>query len=282
MKRSPTNIRPPADTTGEGRGFLDNKAFDALVQNHGYLNVIIDKALDCPCRVKNSGENLSRCKNCGGSGVVYINRFQSTVVIQSMNQETKYKTWTESMMGMARITSRNVEELTMGDRVTVPSIKMSRLEVCWAYEKVNNPGEWYFKLNYIPVDIVYLFYFRGPDESLGVMDQENIRIEDTWLIITELPEDIYQEEGSPTFAIRYRFNPTYIVTDNTRAGITAPNQTDQGIQYENLPIYVVARLAHFLADEGGVEGEPDSIELFDNSIDPGCLNSPTGISGDEC
>lgn len=90
--------------------------FDALVDNKGY-EVIWERAIPCPCSKR--VQHQSTCRNCGGSGWVFINPTRIKAVCQSLNKNTRYKDWSVEMLGTAAITVKSMFHLNFMDKIMI-------------------------------------------------------------------------------------------------------------------------------------------------------------------
>src|SRR4051812_13252767 len=95
---------------------FDPSKFNELISDKGY-DVYHDKALVCPCSVKNSGSALPNCNNCLGFGFIYVDRTETRLAVQGMKADVRYENWTRDTAGMARVTARAVDKLGYMDRI---------------------------------------------------------------------------------------------------------------------------------------------------------------------
>ena len=105
--------------------------FDALVDNKGY-EVIWERAIPCPCSKR--VQHQSTCRNCGGSGWVFINPTRIKAVCQSLNKNTRYKDWSVEMLGTAAITVKSMFHLNFMDKITIENSISPQSEVLIARE----------------------------------------------------------------------------------------------------------------------------------------------------
>ena len=96
--------------------------FNELVSDKGY-DVWHDKALQCPCSVKNAGQPLPNCDNCLGTAWFFVNRSETRMVVQGMKADVRFENWTRDTAGMARVTSRAVDKLAFMDRIILKDVE---------------------------------------------------------------------------------------------------------------------------------------------------------------
>jgi len=263
--------RTPANTSGKANVDLVKSDFDALVWNKGY-DVYVDKAIKCPCATKNNGAPLSSCKNCGGSGWTFVNRYQTKMILQSMNIDTQYKEWSEERLGTVRITARTEDELALMDRITLLSGLMSDTETIHPFKKNNALKS---RLNQPPVEIEEIFAFVESGQELKkLVYGTDVSVEGTDFsvsgnILTFSNE--YLAWPNFTVSIRYKHYPSYHVIDLPRGVIEteALDRSSGKREYNKLPIHAVGRLAHYVMDEQNIAED----FILDNSYDVNCVGS---------
>lgn len=251
----------PPNTQGKARVDLIKSDFDALVWQKGY-DVFLDKAIKCPCRNVPDAQGLSNCKNCGGSGWLFINRKKTRMVIQSMNIDTRYKEWSEEKLGTARITALNEEQLAYMDRITVATGMITTSQVL--FFKKHSDGKWRAMCIYPILELVDAFIFDKPEDPLikAEKGQDFEIVNKNWI---ELSETHTQKEH-PTISLRYRHNPMFHVVDLTRNVMTT-KAIQKGKDIDtSMPLSAVAKLAHYVLDEQNFNGD----YLNDNDYSEGC------------
>ena len=250
---APISTTQPS-TVGKGRVDLVKSDFDALLVQKGY-DVYLDKVVWCPCRRVADRQPLSSCRNCGGTGYVYINRYKTRMVIQSMNIDTKFKEWSEERVGQARITARDEENLTFMDRITVIGAETTTSQVL--FPRVFD-GEVKIKTTYSVsvVDEMYAFESNGtPLKKL--YENTDYTIVDNIITLS----DTYSTWEDFTISIRYRHEPSFHVIDMVRETMNTIISTSTGEKKTVMPISAVARRSHYVLDEQNYNGDL----LLDNS-----------------
>jgi hypothetical protein len=81
---TPINVGPP-------RADFDRGRYDEILYQKG-VDCEVEKAIQCPCRTSKIGP-LSTCKNCGGTGWIFVNRRMSRLVLQGMNLQRTDENW---------------------------------------------------------------------------------------------------------------------------------------------------------------------------------------------
>lgn len=253
----------PPNLQGQARVDLRKRDFDAIVWQKGY-NVYLDKALRCPCRNSNDHQALSSCKNCGGSGWVYLNRYQTKMVLQSMNLDTKFKEWSEERIGTVRITAMKRDELAFMDRITLIDGREIVNDVVFPKEYY---GELRARVNYeiLEIDEIFLFDSTGlPLKQLTEGIDFEI-LQDNLNRPTNLLRFDTQYSGleNMTVSIRYQYAPQFHVLDITRS-IMATQELDKSDGSDivsQMPVSAMGRRSHYVLDEQNYNND----FLLDNS-----------------
>jgi hypothetical protein len=248
--------------------YFDKNDFDETIWKHGY-NVIIEKALKCPCKSTGS-DNLSNCKNCGGTGWIFINPIQTKAVLRSQNLTTKFKDWSEINIGNVNITVRDIDKLAFMDRLTVldgESIHTQNATLRM-YE-----GVLFAFLDYDPKCVSVVFLFKDPKEKLIHLNKTvDYTIIDSKIIL----DTKFIKKGQPmyndmTISLRYIHAPQYHVIDIMRDVIVSPTAESFGNQITQMPISAQGRRAHYVLNRQNFEGNL----ILDNSYQKLCVE-------DEC
>lgn len=264
--RVPIYKTPPTD--GLPKVGWDVDRFERLIYQQGY-DVDIDRALVCPCRDKTSGSALSTCKNCLGRGWFFVDRTQTRIIGQSMDNKRRHEKWTSADTGIGRFTSRAIDKLNYMDRIILKELEAFRAELLRPH--VDDEGELIAYPIYEPINVTNIFLFIGdatkllpiPD-SMYQVDGNLIRFDKS--LLEEVPvTDLNQSEPQLSISIRYNYHPVYHVLEANRelmkVRAAANCYTDE--QLRSMPINVIARKAHYMfgAQEWGNE-------LFDNTVVP--------------
>lgn len=258
------NQRPTAN--------LIKNDFDSLVWNKGY-DVIKETGLKCPCKSKTTNQQ-SNCKNCGGSGWLFINPTQTKMVLTSMNRNTQYKEWSEESIGNVSITALSEEHLSFMDRVTVLDGNSIFSEVLFMKKyssedsvssslSVSNSSSaasmvYYFKSNYDIKELLYIAIFNGTQNKLVplIYGEDFIYKDNRITFLTAINYiNPLTEDQDISITVRYKHSPQFYIVDipretmqtNTRiAGVD-----DNGI---SMPIHAIGRRSHYVLDDQNFEG----------------------------
>lgn len=256
----------PANTTGKARVDFVRSDFDAVIEQKGY-RVYHDKVMRCPCRTNQRTDALSSCRNCGGSGYVYINRFSTKMVLQSINLDTKFKEWSEERIGTVKITARESEDISFMDRITVRDAETISSEVL--HPKNQNEYEGtptlYARVIHPIVEIDDIFAFEEVDKKLVKMTHG---VDYTFSENVITFNNSYLNWDNFTVSIRYKHNPSFYIIDMVRDVMTTTVKGEDGRDAQvQMPVHAVGRRAHYVLDEENLDGT----YLIDNSYEISCL-----------
>lgn len=246
------------------QSFFKKNDFDVTIWNHGY-DVIVEKAMKCPCKSKGT-DNLSSCKNCGGSGWFFINPIQTKAILHSMNLQTKFLEWTETNVGTVNISVRDIDRIAFMDRISV-------LQGISTHQQTIFPRRFndiiFAFLDYTPKEVESVFLFVTANEKLTKLEQgTDYNIVDYKIIF----DNKYANIENLTFTIRYTHAPQYHVIDLPRDLMVSTIRTvDNKRAKAQMPVSAVGRRAHFVLDRQSFEGDL----YFDNSYEElKCCDGP--------
>ena len=119
------------------RADFNRTDFETLIQQKG-RNTILEKAIQCPCKSKDSNQQ-SNCKNCGGSGFSFVNPKETRMVLQGMSAKEEFLQNGSSLTvtGDLKVTASDTEELAYMDRLTVQDAEAIFSEVLFFKTKGN-------------------------------------------------------------------------------------------------------------------------------------------------
>lgn len=241
------------------------KDFDELISSHGY-DAFIDRAMRCPCVDKATGQALSTCKNCLGKGWFFINRTETRVIAQQMNNKKQYQDWSEINRGTASITTRGVDKLGFMDRII-----LTQLEAY--YSEVINPKLFDSKIIayplYEPLEITNIYMFASDDTKLIPLKNTDYNIIGNKIEFNADLLDLIQindpniTEAPMSISIRYTHYPVFHVIDSNRELMKVREQgcTYSDEKLKDMPINVTARKAHYIFDS-----QKYNEDIFENSI----------------
>lgn len=228
--------------------------FDAANEAHGY-NVIIERALKCPC--KSSGtDNLSSCRNCGGSGWFFINPTQTKSIIHSMNRNTQYKEWSETNLGQANFSFRDINRIGFMDRISL----LDGISLYNQIIQIKKHGTILFSfLDYVPIEVKDVFLFQSNNVPLIRLTQNDYVINQYKFILNSSFTTQFNNQinnGGLTLSISYNHRPQFHIIDinrDTMAAKSIENKQDNGIV--DFPISAIGRRAHYVLNRQNFEGD---------------------------
>lgn len=239
--------------------------FDNAIEKKGY-NVIHEKALKCPCKSENTNQQ-SNCKNCGGTGWIFINSTQTKMILHSMNRETKFKDWSEQNLGTVAVSSMIRDQLSYMDRITVVDGRTFFSEVLHLKVISDDDQRLFAFTTYNIKSVFYAGLFISVDQQLTRL------IENTDFTFVKnqffLDESFYDENNDDiSITIRYEHAPQYHVLDLSRETmqsiVAEPGGNKETVV--DLPISAVARRAHYILDNENIA----YTRLVDNSFIDEC------------
>lgn len=261
--RKPVTTKTPEKLLSGGFPSFAKNDFDEAVFGQGY-EIHLERALNCPCRNKSSNNPLSNCKNCGGVGWVFIDKTLTRSVIQSMNRQEKYKTWSQDGVGTVSVSLRDDNEIAFMDRITILDLQSHYSEV--VRPNLTN-GRYVARMIYNPIEVEDAFMFQSFDQKLYPLKVgTHFTIEENRIILSSSLTNV----SEPSITIRYKHHPQYHIIDITREQVSnrnslaeqcEPNEPTAKRKIGELPIHAVARRAQYILDSPDLSGE----SLFDNT-----------------
>ena len=230
----------------------DVNKFEGLIYNMGY-DAYIEKALRCPCCDKATGQALSTCHNCLGRGWFFVDKRQTRIVAQSMENLRRNSQTGEINHGTARITARASDKLGFMDRVML-------LDLTAWYTELLNPIEYEDELIaypvYEPLEISNIYLYGGDNVKLIPLTPSQYNISGNKIIFDKsleelVPvEDMNQKFPEMTISIRYSYHPVYHIIDANRE-LTKVREKGCFFSDDNLrqvPMLYIGRKAHYIFD----------------------------------
>lgn len=246
----------PLGVQTQPQAFFRKNDFDVTIFQHGY-DVIVEKALRCPCKSKGA-DNLSSCKNCGGSGWFFINPKQTKAILHSMNQQTNFREWSEVNVGTVNISVRDIDKLAFMDRITVLQGNSVHSQTVFMsfYKTVL-----FAFLDYTPKEIEEVFLFISPEDKFVLLKEGiDYSIADYKIILDKK----YHHLKDVTLSIRYIHAPQFHVIDLPRDVMVSTIRTTGGQKIKaQMPVNAVGRRAHYVINRQSFNGDL----YFDNSYE---------------
>lgn len=258
---SKTIIKKPVPTRIGVYGYFDEPEVTGLVNDRGY-KCIYEKAYECPCKSKEA-THRQNCKNCGGTGWIFVNPKESRMVITSILADGKFSKaqwidWGMVDSGSAMLSSLNDDKLAFMDRVTIKTATAEHNQIL--YPSLTDDGVQLFaytKYDIISIDFIGLFV--GIDEPLQKLEPTtDYTFRDNVILL----ESQYNDLVGPAITIRYIHNPVFHIIDVLRESMTSTKGTmSQGQTQLILPIKALAKRAHLIKDAENYNGN----RLLNNS-----------------
>lgn len=246
----------------------DVNKFETLIQTQGY-DAFIDRALRCPCVDKATGQPLSTCKNCLGRGWFFVDRTETRLIAQHMDNKKRYENWSEVNRGTASITTKGIDKLGFMDRIILTQLE-------GYYSEILNPvlfgGELIAYPVYEPLFVTNIFLFVGDYTKLEPIPEEMYKVDKNKIVfdqslLTVLPvEDVNQKQPNMSVSIRYAHFPVFHVIDANRELMKVRESrfcTYDDEKLRQMPINVLARKAHYIFD-----AQKFGEESFENTVMP--------------
>ena len=244
--------------------YWDVEKFNGLIYNHGY-EAYIEKALRCPCVDKATGQAQSTCKNCLGRGWFFVDKRETKIIAQGMDNILRNSNIGQINRGVARITARAVDRLGFMDRIIITELEAYYSEVLrpvlYQEELIAYPI-------YEPLEVTNIFLYTDDATKLTSLDTTQYKIDgnkiifDSSLLDLVPVEDVNQKQPELSISIRYTYNPVYHVIDANRELTKVRNKgctyTDGNLM--DIPIYMLAKKAHYIFDSQKFDDD-----LIDNS-----------------
>jgi hypothetical protein len=231
----------PAPVNSQGRVDFEDWRFDTLVYTKGLL-VTLERAIVCPCKTSGS-DNQTSCRNCLGTGYVWLSKIATRIVLQSMNVNTRFTQWSETMAGTSQFSARSDEKISFMDKITVHDSQSY-------YSQIINIFDFKDQLMgytvYNPVIVECAFLFEDSERKLTKLEEGvDFTFRDNVFLLNEK----YKNRSSNTVSITYQHELMYYVIDLNKESRNSLVIADSGREKEiRLPISGVCRRAHFVLD----------------------------------
>lgn len=236
--------------------------FDTLVYQKG-RDVLYEKALQCPCKSKATNQQ-SNCKNCGGTGWVFVNPKKTRMVVTGVAITTDYKAWSEESRGMINITANESEQLTFMDRITLLDGNAIFNEVLH-FKKTSNNIVFAFSAYHIK-QILYAGLFISTSSGIQRLDKSQITIEDN--IVKLNPSIVPNTLNEVSITLRYIHAPTYYIVEMKRETMQTFKYQIGNELIQHMPLSAMGRRAHYVLTAPNLQGD----RLIDNSYSEEDIN----------
>lgn len=245
--------------------------FEELIQSQGY-DALIDRALRCPCVDKATGQALSTCKNCLGRGWFFVDRTETRLIAQHMDNKKRYENWSEVNRGTASITTKGIDKLGFMDKIILTQLEEFYSEII---RPIYFQGEIIAYPVYEPLKVTDMFLFSSDNEKLISIREDEYVIDGNKIVFDLGIQDkisiddmnVKNKSEIPiSISIRYSHFPVYHVIDVNRELMKVRESRFCSYNDEKLrqmPINVLARKAHYLFD-----AQKFGEESFENTVLP--------------
>lgn len=225
-------------------GPLVKELFDEKIWQYGY-EVIVDKAIECPCRIEGDNSNLSDCQNCGGTGWAFINPLQTKALITSINQDTKYKQWSQELIGNISVTLREIDLAAFMDRITMMNEVATFSEV--RKVKQTETGVNFIFTSYQIESIEDIFIFDTSSTKLIRLSPTDYTIKTLNSFVIEFGDSSLDDSSNHSISIRYKHKVQYNILDQPHILRSSNDKNNMGqVIKVKLPNQYIARLAHYV------------------------------------
>lgn len=234
----------PANLVGTPTPALNKQLFDANIWAYGY-DVLVEKAIECPCRKEGENSNVSSCQNCGGLGWAFINPVQTKAIITSINQETKYKQWSQELLGNISATLRDLDNASFMDRITLIGEKTTFSEV--RKVRTTSTSQLFIFVSYEIEEIEDIFIFKDPTLPLIRLSADSYTINSGNRFVIDLDTTALADSANSSISVRYKHKVQYNILDIPHILRSTMDLNNLGqIVKQKMPNQYIARLAHYV------------------------------------
>lgn len=217
--------------------------FDTLVYQKG-RDIVYEKAIMCPCKSKSTNA-LPSCKNCGGSGWLFINPVTNRMIVQRLNISTDFKPWSEESRGTIAITALQKNRLSFMDRITLPEAESVFNEILHL-SKVGN--DVFSFATYNIKSIEYIAKYNNPNSALIRLTPNQYTFEDSILKVPSL-------QSGDSISVRYVHAPVYHIVELQRESMESYKLEINTEKQQRLPVSALARRAHYVINRENFTGD---------------------------
>jgi len=244
--------RTPPNMIGQPRVEFRQTDFEALLYSKGY-EVQHERAVLCPCKVK-AGDNLVDCKNCLGTGWIFVDAVQTRMLLQSINKDVRYMPWSPELAGTIRVTARYVDELAYMDRITALGTLGRTTQVLHPYQDDANTR--IHSYLYYSVDTIEKVYrFIDSNTALELVDPANYSLSAENDSVILFDYTTFRDIQDLTFSILYKHPIQFHVIDLDHE--MRKSQVIEANEYQEiqLPNSAIARRSHYVLDRDNITGD---------------------------
>lgn len=233
---------------------FDEDNFNSLIRDKGYT-VTWEKAIPCPCSLRLQAPQSS-CLNCLGTGWVYINPEEIKAVLQNINSNTKYREWSQELIGTVSITLNSKYRVGFMDKIKVTDSISTHCETLLIKTR---EGKKILQTIYPIKSIEHIYLFTTTTSKLIVLEESiDYTIEENMVVFLDTSSLTFSEGSS--ISIRYSYNLQYNIIDinhEIRNSYALDDKSREKLI--SLPISVIGRKSHYILDSH------TSKDILDNS-----------------
>lgn len=249
---------PATNLVGTPTPTLKKDLFDGNIWGYGY-EVLVDKAIECPCKQSGKNSNQINCQNCRGTGWVFINPVKTKAIITSINQDTKYKPWSQELIGNISITFRDIDNVAFMDRITLIDESTIFSQIC-PIRTATDATKFIFAAYGIE-SIEDIFVFAGESSPLVKLTSDKYSISTDNPFVVEFTTNALSSSINNSVSIRYKHKIQYNILDMPHVVRSSPDLNNLGqLKKQKLPTQYIARLSHYV-----VQPNYDGSGIIDNS-----------------
>ena len=254
------NIRTQAPPSLElpKLNIFDKGDFESVLWENSY-DILWEKAVRCPCKGA-SPDNKPSCNNCHGLGWVFIDPVKTKAFIQSINKNTKYKDWSPELVGTISITLRDVNRVSLMDKVTLERNFSVMSEVL----RVRSSGVNKFVFTtYRPKLIKYAMFYTGDNDYLTRLTDGDLVISRNNEFVILIRPDKIPVNSNGFISLYYEHQISYNVIDIPHDMRITKEYDSSGKKTSlDMPIQAIARKSQY---ELGVPSNIDGDNMLDNN-----------------
>lgn len=250
MSNKPFFSNPP-------RADLIKHDFDNLIHQKG-RDVMLETALQCPCKSKSTNQQTN-CRNCGGSGWLFINPTRTRMVLTAIDAVTDYRPWSEELVGTVNITTRVEEQLSLMDRITVLDGEVIANEVLFLRKMQEKR---FVFTRYDIKQIHYIALFVGVNQPLRRLKKDVDFTINRNVVEFSSNLDLPFDAEHNSITIRYTHLPQFHIIDMKRETMQTYIWED-GEKRQLMPVSAIGRRSHYQLSMENY----DQSRLLDNSYE---------------
>jgi hypothetical protein len=260
-----TIVQPQPNLAQQPRVDFHKSKFDALVWQKGN-QVNWERAIKCPCKSE-GGPSVPSCRNCHGIGWIFTDLVETRMVVQSINRNTKMKSWSLELLGTMGVTALAENSLGFMDRITLKKVYTIYSQV--VYPRLSAQGKFFAFTVYPVTKILYASLYNGYKTKLVRIDPNNIIIREGFLffVIPGLAQGM-------AVTLRYEHHPSFNILDLQREVMSTEvvdKKTGGRLTDDVMPVHAIARRSQYIFDAENLAG---NLNVYDNINDE--METPVG------